>query len=142
MNGIITLGIGTYSCLGLLKLFPVVHFLHGSPTVCAQWKDDDPVLNYVREKCREQWYVLLACCHFVIQYVFTCMCTFCSDFMSDYFGVLKELFDIDPLLPYIMIYICPMESLADLVHHLDLQISIAWLFHVANRKSKSQVCNE
>lgn len=59
--------------------------------------------------------------------------------MSQYFEVLKELFELDPRLLQDIIYVCPNDSLPELLHHLDLNLSAAWFLHVGNRKSNNRV---
>ena len=64
-----------------------------------------------------------------------CVCVACSNFVSQYFEALKELFELDPRLVQDIIYVCPKDSLPELLHHLDLNLSVAWFLHVGNRKS-------
>lgn len=64
----------------------------------------------------------------------------CSDFMPQYFEPLKEFFGLDPLMAQVVIYICPKASLAEVVCQMDLNLSLAWLIHVANRRY-SKVCS-
>lgn len=54
----ISLSVQTTECLELLKILPIVHVFCATP-IQPQWKDDDQVLNDIREKCKQQRYVVL-----------------------------------------------------------------------------------
>ena len=115
----------------LLKALPLLHFLRGDCTVYQQlvclpteikWKVDGLNLDIIRSNMEHKKGSAFSA---VIISVIHARKPSCSRFMEKHYKELELLFPLDPLLVFVVAYVCPTDDITHLCSNIYLPYALA-----------------